>query len=168
MFTSATTQIPNNVLLQVHSRLPGDWHFPPDLGTTAPSQPRGPVPAQQRPAFESMQGRDEGQRMKTSQCRRVRIRELDWFWTLSYKDQQSSQSKDGWTNTPARTRGPTQSGNNKDLDFTEPSCVTEPHFWVWQLNHPRTDVSTSCLLQSNIQSVHCACVLESLFLLSRF
>lgn len=48
-----------------------------------------PIPAQQRPVVKSMQGREERQIMNTSERSRVRSTKLDWFWTLSYKDQQS-------------------------------------------------------------------------------
>lgn len=102
--------------------------------------------------------------MKTSERRRVRSRKLDRFRPPSCEDQQSSQSK--WTNTPAR--GTTQSGTMTNIWTLRYHHERLNTLRVWALHRHRNNLSTCCSLQSNNQSVNCACVLQSPFYLAVF
>lgn len=123
MFTSAKTQIPNNVLLQVHSRLPGDSHLPPDLGTTSPSQPRGPNPCTAKTCSQI----NAGTRRKTNnEYERAQKGEKHKAGLVLDTVLQRPTVQDGWTNTPARTGGTTQSGN-----MTKTWTLQNHHEWLY-------------------------------------
>lgn len=158
MFISATTRIPNNVLLQVHSRLPGDWHHPPDLRTTALSQPGGPNPrtAKSRsPITARMRRRtnNEGKRA-----------------------QKGEEQRAGPVPAPVLQRPAVQSVKGRtdgQIHLLEPEAPPRVGTWrrfglygvimsdwsifrAWALYHHRNNVSTSCSLQINNQTVNCS------------
>lgn len=159
MFISATTRIPNNVLLQVHSRLPGDSHHPPDLRTTALSQPRGPNPRTAKSCSPITAGtrrrtNNEGKRAQKG-------------------EEQRAESWTGSSTCPTKTSSPVSQRTDGQIHLLEPEAPPRVGTWqrfglygviksdwsifrAWALYHHRNNVSTSCSLQINNQTVNCS------------
>lgn len=161
MFISATTWIPNNVLLQVHSRLPRDSRFAPDPRTTAPSQPGGhnlctAKTCSQINAGMSRRTRNEDEWAQKAEKQRAGPVPATVLQTSS----PVSQRPDG--QMPARTGGTTQSGN-----MTKIWTLRYDREWLKRFRSVGALPSQKQpfhFLFSPDQQPECVCVLKSLFL----
>lgn len=165
MFISATTWIPNNVLLQVHSRLPRDSRFAPDPRTTAPSQPGG----------HNLCTAKTCSQINAGMSRRTR-NEDEWA-------QKAEKQRAGPVPATVLQRPAVQSVKGRmDKCLREPEAPPRAGTWqrfglygmivsdwsvfgVWALYHHRNNLSTSCSLQINNQS---AFVCSKVFFYSSF